>query len=49
MPSRAWKKKYNELKYGYVINSISEDFEHYNKKTGEYLDITNFKNTIEKT
>ena len=43
------EKKYNELKYGYVINSISEDFEHYNKKTGEYLDITNFKNTIEKT
>ncbi len=41
------EKKYNDLKYGYVINSIDSAFVHYNSKTGEVLDIDEFKKTVE--
>ena len=41
------EKKYDDLKYGYIINSIDPDFIHYNAKTGEVLDIEQFKKTIE--
>lgn len=42
-------KKYNELKYGYVINSIDSSFAHFDSKTGEVLDIEEFKKTVENT
>lgn len=42
-------KKYNELRYGYVINSIDSSFEHFDSKTGEVLDIEEFKKVVENT
>lgn len=44
------EKKYNELKYGYVINSIDNEFPHYNESIGEILfDADVFNKTVEET
>ena len=43
------EKRYKELKYGYVVNSIDQDFMLCDKITGEVLNIEDFTNTIENT
>ncbi len=44
------EKKYSELKYGYVINSIDQDFMKINSETGEVsLVVKDFTETIENT
>lgn len=43
------EKRYKELRYGYVINSIDQDFMLCDKITGEVLNIEDFTNTIENT
>lgn len=43
------EKKFKELHYGLVINSIDEAFDHFDANTGEVLDISVFKKTIENT
>ena len=43
------EKKYKELRYGYVVNSIDQDFMLSDKITGEVLNVEDFTNKIENT
>ena len=43
------EKRYNELRYGYVVNSIDQDFMLEDNKTGEIFNIKDFTNKIENT
>ena len=43
------EKRYKELRYGYVINSIDQDFMLSDKTTGEVFNVEDFTNTIENT
>ena len=43
-------KKYDELRYGYLVNSINQDYVKVNEKTGEVgINIKDFTETIENT
>ncbi len=42
-------KKYKELKYGFIINSIDSAFIHFNSKTGEVFDVDKFKDIVKST
>lgn len=44
------EKRYNDLKYGYVINSLDNEVSTFNENTGEIIfDADNFNNIIKKT